>query len=247
VEPEELAGHLEREVARLAEAVRRGPLDAEVAACPGWRLRKLAVHVGLVHWWAAGVLATEGVEEPRDLPSAPRAPEGPGVADWLEEATTRLLGVLGSLAGRPEAPRWNWSGRDLRAGWWFRRLAHETAVHRFDAESAVGAPGPMDPELAVDGVDEFLEVALPRAAAGTPPTGLGGSLHLHATDRPGEWQVRLEQGVASVSRTHGRADAAVRGRAGDLELFVWNREVPGRLEVLGDPSVASRWRELVRL
>ena len=39
-------------------------------------------------------------------------------------------------------------------------MAHETAVHRVDAELARGASTPVDAGLAMDGVDELLHIML---------------------------------------------------------------------------------------
>jgi hypothetical protein len=38
-------------------------------------------------------------------------------------------------------------------------MAHETVVHRVDAEQATGAVGPLDPALVLDGISESLEAA----------------------------------------------------------------------------------------
>ena len=64
-------------------------------------------------------------------------------------------------------------------------MAHETAVHRFDAERAAGRDYRVEAELASDGVDEYLDFVLPRTVA--KGLRLGGSVHLHCTDVPGEW------------------------------------------------------------
>lgn len=42
-----------------------------------------------------------------------------------------------------------------------RRLAHETAIHCWDAVGALGRDEAVEPRLAADGVAEFLEEVLP--------------------------------------------------------------------------------------
>ena len=74
----------------------------------------------------------------------------------------------------------------------------------------------------------------------------GQSLHVHATDVPagaGEWLIRRDQSGVQARREHGKADAAVRGGASDLLLVLMNRLPTGdhAVQVLGDPSVLSRW------
>ena len=46
---------------------------------------------------------------------------------------------------------------------WARRQAMETTVHRVDAESALGRCTPLAPDIALDGIDEFLTGFLPRS------------------------------------------------------------------------------------
>ena len=45
------------------------------------------------------------------------------------------------------------------ATFWFRRMAIEAALHRYDAQTAVGATTPIGAELAVDAIDEMLTTA----------------------------------------------------------------------------------------
>ncbi|HEV7888142.1 MAG TPA: hypothetical protein VGO92_11335, partial [Acidimicrobiales bacterium] len=68
--------------------------------------------------------------------------------------------------------------------------------------------------------------------------------HLHATDVPGEWLVSFEGGVVDVQRGHAKGDAALRGTASDLFLFLWGRAGPDALEVFGDPAVVEAWRQV---
>jgi hypothetical protein len=78
--------------------------------------------------------------------------------DWLSEAHARLLAMF--ARSEPTTPSYTWWPRDQTVGFWARRMAHETAVHRFDAELADGTPTPIKADLAADGVDEILGVTL---------------------------------------------------------------------------------------
>jgi hypothetical protein len=119
-------------------------------------------------------------------------------------------------------------------------MAQETAVHRWDAE-----PGPMDPALSVDGVNEHLELFAPLIP-GDRFDGVRGTLHLHATDIDGEWLVRLTEAGIGFEHGHAKGDAALRGTAGDLLLWAWNRvPVDDRFEVFGDDALLGTWRQAV--
>jgi hypothetical protein len=128
-------------------------------------------------------------------------------------------------------------------------MLHETTVHRLDAEFALGREPRAGAAVAVDGVDEFLGNL---AAAGRFATALGelddeGTLHLHATDLPGdgagEWMVTLTPERFTWAHGHGKGDAAVRGTASDLLLLVYGRVPPvdGRYQVFGDQALLGRW------
>jgi uncharacterized protein (TIGR03083 family) len=172
--------------------------------------------------------------------------EGEDPVDWLESGAERALAVLG--ATDPEAPVWNWfDGGPAPARFWFRRMAHETAIHRADAESAAGRLSPVEPaELASDGIDEFL-FFLPARSKNDGPAPLTGSYHFHTTDVPGEWVVEFgAAGAPAIRREHAKADVAIRGAASDLELFLYNRGGAEGLTVFGDEAMVTAWSDQIR-
>jgi uncharacterized protein (TIGR03083 family) len=130
---------------------------------------------------------------------------------------------------------WTWAG-EQEVTWIARRMAQETAVHRWDAQRAAGSPQPIDAELAVDGIDEFLTWFLEP-----PEDGAAGSVHLHAGDAPGEWWVAPEGGRWAVEREHRKGDVALRGPASDLLLALWRRVERSALDVIGDEALADRF------
>jgi uncharacterized protein (TIGR03083 family) len=150
---------------------------------------------------------------------------------------------------------WTWTGSNQPEVWVERRMTQETAVHRWDASNAVGLPYEIPTAVAADGIDEFLT----WFAARRPTEGavrVGGTVHLHCTDTDadiiegadrrsaahGEWMVqRLDESGIEFTREHAKGDAAVRGRANDLLLWLWRRDA-GPVEILGDASVAERFR-----
>jgi uncharacterized protein (TIGR03083 family) len=245
VEVAEHIAALRREAERLASAASRADLDAAIPTCPGWRVRDLLRHMGEVHRWASAHV-TERRMEPIaavDTVAGP-LPQDAGLLDWFREGHARLVRSLETAD--PDVQCWTFLPAPSPLAFWARRQAHETGIHRADAESPSGAITPFEPAFAVDGVDELLRAFLSRpgdeVTEDSTPT-----LHLHAADRDGEWLVRLGQGRMEVRREHGPADCTVIGSASDLQLLVWNRRAPQGLDVQGDASILAFWRETVQV
>ena len=211
---------LDRSTGAFSRLLQEQDLTTRIASCPDFDLAALASHLGGVHLWATAALASQ------DPP--PRPPAGPteraDLVDWYAEAAGGLLRAL--AATDPATPCFTF-GEPHTAAFWLRRQVHETVVHLWDAQSAVGAPGPLDPALAADGIAEVLTVFVPRQVAlgRTPP--VTRPVALVATDTGDAWLV-------------GEGDplATVRGPAASLLLLLWKRtslDDPA-LEVDGDPA-----------
>jgi len=197
----------------------RADLDAPVPSCPGWTVAKLVAHIAGVWGWAAAVVRTGArLISRRCRKTSGARNSSNGLSNRLASYSTRL-----SL-------------------FWFRRQALETAVHAWDAQHAAAHPEPIDPELAIDGVEEFLSVMLPRHLKQHPGGWTGQSLHLHSTAGKGEWVVHLgPDSAVSVEHAHGRGDAALQGTASSLYLWCLNRAPLTELEVFGDRALPDRW------
>lgn len=234
------AGIVEREGAVLADAAGSDP-RAAVPSAPGWDTTALLRHVGLITARASVILRTGTMERPsRANGMLPEAPED-GVEAWYRATLADLVADIRALDD-PDRPAYSFSPAHRRAGFWPRRMAHETTVHRVDAEQAVGRPaGPVEPGLAVDGIDELFSVFVAAYGADRSP-GDGRTVHLHATDAEGEWLVRFDPGGVAVEVGHGKGDAAVRGPAAGLLLWLWGRRPLDGLEVFGDPGAAGALR-----
>jgi uncharacterized protein (TIGR03083 family) len=219
-----------------------GAMDVEVPTCPGWTIADLVVHLGLVWGWAADTVATRARAEHG---SPPRDRSEGVLRAWAKAEAARLCDVLGAVD--PEAGCWTF-GLPRTTRFWFRRQALETTLHAWDAERSVGTPAPIEPDVAADGVDEHLTVIVVRSVARDPGSWSGETVHLHRTDGDGEWVVRLGPGgEASVERTHGKSDLALRGPAEALWLWSANRASAEALgiERFGDEAVAERWRRTI--
>jgi uncharacterized protein (TIGR03083 family) len=225
--------HLRRESeAFLAAAA--VDLARPVPACPDWTVADLVWHLGEVHhFWAT--VAAEGSTD-RAAAKAVAEPDRPAEEDLLAFARAeadRLVDVLAGLD--PWAPRWNWSSGPQTAAFVARRMAHETAVHRVDAEQAAGEAAPVDARLAADGVDELLTVFLPASGDYRGPAGFVG---VAETDTGRAWAVRLDPPEAEVvspmkmPKRPGELEQ-IHVPASQLLLVLWGRrDAPGKRPLL---------------
>lgn len=241
MDPEQHLAAIETESARLVDVSEAAGLAAAVPSCPGWTVSDLLGHVGAVQRWQAGIVerrVTEAEFAFDDPPQDPGARLG-----WVRDATTMTLDAFRATA--PDTPIWTFVGPGT-AAFWFRRQAHEVAMHRVDAELAAGITPAMDASLALDGIDEFLDIVV-GARRREHLTGTGETLHLHCTDVEGEWLVHLTPEGAVVERVHAKGDVAVRGSALDLLLLVRERGGAEGLEVFGDRALLDRFVGLARI
>ena len=222
-----------RDGAAFRLAVSEPDAAAPVPSCPKWTVRDLISHLGRVYVYVRGTVEGAGTQ-----PSRPDGPTG-DLLPWFDEVFAALVSRLD--ATDPETPAWNWSKQPNVAGFWSRRMAHETAVHRWDAQMVTGMGHPLEPELAADGVSEVLDTLLPmgRGVNSTSPAGL---VRLSASDVGHTWLVRLRpEGVtlldeATVFDDAAEAQTGVDGTASDLLLALWGRLTPAALTVAGDPD-----------
>ena len=257
-------GGLRRQGEMLASAAQRAGLATAVPSCPGWAVRDLLRHTGYVHRWATGFVAEGltrlgGASEEEILSQGPADAQLPG---WFGEGHAALVRALG--AAPPDLECWTFLAAPSPLAFWARRQAHETAIHRVDAEQAAsaadqpagtiglaaGPAGPVppgngaafEPAFAADGVDELLMGFLARGMRRGNWPGLGGSLAIHADDGTAgraDWLIAGDPDAPGVSRGTGRADCDVTGPASELYLMLWNRGPADRLDVAGDPSILA--------
>ncbi|HEX2074166.1 MAG TPA: maleylpyruvate isomerase family mycothiol-dependent enzyme [Geodermatophilus sp.] len=234
----------------LAGTIAGADLTAPVPGCPGWDVGQLLRHLGGGLRWAEVIVRTRATAPPPDEHF--RKVEGGGdpavLGPWVAAGARQLAATLRDAG--PDATMWTpVPGRT--AEFYARRFAHETVVHRADAALALGAEFALEPEVAVDGVDEWLELgSLPQMLELFPERrellGPGRTLHLHATDAPeelhAEWVVDLTETLA-WRRAHEKAAVAVRGPLTDLLLLVYRRRgLDGAgLEVFGDRALLELW------
>ncbi|MFF9815531.1 maleylpyruvate isomerase family mycothiol-dependent enzyme [Streptomyces sp. NPDC014006] len=232
---------LRREGALLAASAEEAGPEAKVPTCPDWQVRDLLRHTGAVHRWAARFVA-EGITEPRPIDTEPEL-DGGELLRWYRDSHRNLVDTL--AAAPADAPAWTFLPVPVASAltFWARRQAHETAIHRYDAESARGGtPTPIGTRFAADGIDELLRGfhARPKSRVRTEEPRV---LRVRATDTDDAvWTVRLSaEPPVAVRGDSGEAETELAGGAEQLYLALWNRvPVPS---VTGDPALANLWRE----
>jgi uncharacterized protein (TIGR03083 family) len=238
----------------IARRVADADLAAPIPTCPEWTLRKLANHVGRGHRWAAAITSTRSAEfiPFRSVPDGKAPDDQAEAARWLEAGAEQLIAAVREADGDPV---WAFvAGTRAPASFWGRRMAHETLVHRTDVQLAFSQPVEIEPGLAADAIDEWLDVMSgplfgrpdPRAEA----LPAGRTLHVHAAlpadelqGGPAEWLVSHGDDGVTVRREHAKADVAVTGPADRLLLVLLRRLPPDdpAITVYGDAGLLARW------
>lgn len=243
---EQLLRSIEQDSQALSVAASNG-LDAPVPSCPGWTLRDLVTHTGKVHRQKEEVLRSRLTDDKSDV----KSPVG-DLLDWFNEGAASLLSTLRSV--EPSTPMWTWHTPDQTAGFWYRRMAHETLIHRVDAELAHGTVTTIDAEIAEDGIDE----ALVAFIAGIPPWAEAdpGDVVIRLTTPNRHWSLR--EATFSGTTKSGRVlskiptvllepgatkrDCEISGGSAALNLWLWGRGSLSDLIVSGDPAHAEMLR-----
>jgi uncharacterized protein (TIGR03083 family) len=226
---------LQREGDALADSIAQA-MDVSIASCEPWVGADLLWHMIEVHYsWK--FIVESHLMNPDDY--VPRSK--PADKDLLTEyraGLDELINVLSSLD--PARSCWTWAGiQDV--AWVIRRMAHETAVHAWDARCAAGKTTEIDAALASDGIDEFVHVMV-MSNMRDEEGPLSGSVHIHCTDVDGEWLiVPTSTSDVVVTREHAKGDCAIRGSASALLLGLWRRIPTSSLEVIGSADVAAQF------
>lgn len=230
-------------VEAAAERVLRLARDADlVVPAVGlgrWRARDVVAHLGGVHRWATRIVT----ERSMDGPGFAKSPlDGEALCDWFEEGAQGLVHALRTTDPEERCPNFNPGSRSV-AGFWHRRQAHETTIHRWDLERCWSSNTPIEPAVATDGIEEFLAVFVRSRGKQT----LTAPLTLTAAESGATWTVRPAPRPGRVEIELGAAPDAAAQLAGPAEavlLHLWRRiplDAPG-LTVEGDAAVAASLR-----
>ncbi|MDB5057098.1 MAG: hypothetical protein JWO59_570 [Chloroflexi bacterium] len=238
---------LRREGDLLATTAAAAGLNAPIPTCPEWQMRDMLRHLGGVHKWAATIVGQRRTQPPGDKEESEMFtmwPDDATLVDSFREGHAELVRTL--EAAEPDLVCWTFLSAPSPLAFWARRQAHETSIHRADAQSAGGAIAIFPQALAADGIDEILSgfASRPRGKLRADPPV---SIQIHATDADRDWLVHVAPDRVEVRNEHGAADCSVHGRASDLYLLLWNRQGPDGLEVHGDATLLDLWRRLVQI
>lgn len=237
----------------VLDAAGRG-LDHDVPTTPGWTVRDVVSHLGQVHRHKAHIVRELMVdEEPAFDDFVP--PEGAHLLDWFAEGLHQLTAILSVTD--PSTHVHTWHEADQTVGFWIRRMAHETLIHRVDAELGHGSHTPVNPVLGADGVDEILNAFM----GGYPPWArvTESAVRVRLESEGHSWQVQFlswsgtspnskrefkdEAGIRLVADA-GKPDAVIRGPGDALDLFLWGRGSADGLVTEGHPSVLLYLRDV---
>ena len=220
---------LRRADARFADAAAEAVLErgwgAGVPACPDWTLADLVWHLAEVqHFWA-WVVRTRAAD--RSGYVAPlRRPDD----ELLGYVTAQNVELETALADADPAERvWTWAPQQDVA-FVLRRQTQEAVMHTVDVEQVLGGVRPIPAAVALDGLDEWLELMVPAALPDGPPAD-AHPVVLHAVDVDAERTL--------FPGTKPFPIAALTGTAGDLLMAVWRRVPLDALTVDGDGLQAA--------
>jgi uncharacterized protein (TIGR03083 family) len=242
----EYLAHIDADAHLLGAAAALG-LDADVPCCPGWKVADLLRHITRVHASRVDIIGQGLIDR---WPPRRQKPGGVEPLEWYRSVASELSRVL--AGADPEAPAMT-HVRERTVGFWIRRMAHETLVHRVDAEQAHGYESAVDPELAVDGVAELLEVLVPNFPDDGEFVPDGTLVEVATAGR--SWLIQPGQHVASsrqevversagVLRAQGEPGATISGEPDRIMLWLWGRVPLPQASVDGDIRLAERLRKI---
>ncbi len=245
MESQRLRDCLEADFRRLREVAARADPGARVPSCPEWTMSDLLRHVGAVY-----LHKVECMRLGRDPDAWP--PPGTGDEPPLELLDRGYAALTAEFAARrPEDHAFTWYAPDQSVGFWIRRMAQETVIHRVDAELGAGAPVAGIPaDLAADGVDELLVVFVQYGTTGWPEEFAGllkaaGDRLVSVVTPQQSWKLRLtSQDVRVDGSAAGRPAAVVEGPAAEVLLWLWNRGGAGAVTT-GDEETIALLREVL--
>lgn len=205
--------HLRRDLAAF-EACLNDDLAAQVQHCGDWTLLDLADHLGRGNLWAA-----TAITESRGDYEAPAGPTTRAdLAGWFHDTSDVLLEALDR---DPSTPAWTFFP-PATVGFWHRRRALETLVHRWDAEYALGLNPSLDPELSGDGVSEVIDGMAPRQVRLGRMTAPERAVRLTAADTASSWVWGPGEPVATVTAGSAELLLMLWGRASTRDdVFSW--------------------------
>ena len=240
---------LRRDGERLATVASFADPGAPVPTCPDWSLRDLVHHVGGVHRWATGFVRGAGRQPPDgDLERFVEGwPEDAGLVRGSRTATGASW--KRSVSAPADLETWTFLEAPTPLAFWARRQAHETAIHRVDAESTGGDVTGFPTGFAVDGIDELLLRFANRPGRPLPAVETTRSMVVRAKDEPRSWRVTFAPSGFQIEADpiDDDAELLVTDDASELYVLLWNRREVASSEMEGEPDLLDLWRETAKI
>ncbi|WP_236788738.1 maleylpyruvate isomerase N-terminal domain-containing protein [Amycolatopsis sp. GM8] len=245
IEPGRFLDALGAEVELLLGAARTASPDITVPSSPLFTVGEVVRHLG-GGYRVARLWLTEG-HAPQEWQRNPAPRQS--TEDYLRTGLVALMREFSVHA--PDSYAASWWPADHTYGFWRRRMAHETTIHRYDVQDAVGTyPGEVAEDFAIDGVDEALVVWFGQrlsmiGLSGTARHSVGvstGGHHWIARAGPGfteAWRCSAEEAA--------RADGLVTAPPWHLYLWMWGRLPLREVEWSGDEDAIAQMWALMRL
>jgi len=232
-------------------------LTAAVPSCPDWKVEDLVRHVAVVYLHKVECMRSGRIPEawPPDLSA-----EEP--LHLLDRAYRALRTEFEQRDAAAAAP--TWYDLDQTVGFWIRRMAQETVMHRMDAEVATGQPIDEVPaDLAIDGIDEVLRLFLAYGTRRWPGDFTevlpDSAVRVQATAGAASWLIRLGPTgveIESVSTGVGPGTtepagtepeepglaASVSAAPDQLLRWLWRRTAEDAVTWTGDRAAVDRLR-----
>jgi uncharacterized protein (TIGR03083 family) len=233
---------LNADYTRLREVATRD-LNAQVPSCPGWDVAELVRHTGAVYLHKVQAMR-EGAEPESWPPAGVNEKEPLDVLDW---GFTDLNAEFD--ARDPKDATGTWFGPDQTVGFWIRRMAQESVIHRVDAELALDEPIAAIPDdLAIDGIDEvlvcFLEFASTNWRQYFPALDNAAGRSVRIAADGASWNAEIAKDGVHIGKD-GDAEATVSGKPGDVLLWLWRRKGDEAVTKQGDTALIDELRELL--
>ena len=221
---------LERQAAEVPVLLGEADLAGAVPSCPDWTVAALVAHLGETHLWAERCVR---LGNPKSVEVDPPTDDRAGLARWYRVCADTLVATLRTTS--PDAPCWTFGPPPREATFWFRRQAHEVAMHRWDLGAALGRQLGYPAELAADGVEEAVTLFFPRQVRLQRIPPLTRSLAVTVAGGP-TWVLHGD-GTGTLP---GPPDAQVEGPADALVLLLWGRLTVDdrRIRVTGSAEAA---------
>jgi len=237
-------------------AVAPGNLDRLVPSCPEWTVADLVQHVGAVYLHKVATMRAGAIPSP--WPPAGLNDEEP--VALLDRAYAELIEEFARHAPEDFSP--TWYDPDQTVGFWIRRMAQETVIHRLDAELAADLPvAPIPDDLAIDGIDELLKIFVaydakkyPEDYAEVLSASPGWSYTINSAGV--EWLIGTSPGSFSVGGGPGmtvpdfsNTDVKISGTPTAVLRWAWNRETPGETSTvtIEGPADLTEFRRCVTI